>query len=37
MLTRSPRYVNTDPIFVNNDLFKTNNTLKFEVCKFFSQ
>ena len=34
MLTRSPRYAHTDPIFKENEILKLNTILKFEMCKF---
>ena len=34
MLTRSPSYAHTNPIFVSNDFLKLNSILKFEICKF---
>ena len=34
MLTKSPRYAHTDPIFVNKDILKLSSILKFEFCKF---
>ena len=35
MLTRSPGYAHTDPIYVSNNFLKLKSILKFEICKFF--
>ena len=34
MPTRSPKYVYTDPIFMNNDILKSSDIPSFEMCKF---
>ena len=34
MVTRSPKYAHTDPIFVNIDILNLSSFLKFKNCKF---